>query len=145
MNEDKNYTYKITTAGWLVIGLIVILVFISGYFLVNYSREQSGGLAETKSEWQAIFLSSGETFFGRVKSENNDSVILQDIYYLQDIQSLHQGSDGTVKDFSLVKLGNEIHGPFDEMRINRSHILYVEDLKKDSKVVQAIERYKESK
>lgn len=43
--------------------------------------------------------------------------------------------------FSLVKLGNELHGPEDKMSINLSQVLFVEDLKVDSKVVEAIRAY----
>ncbi len=45
-------------------------------------------------------------------------------------------------ELSLVKLGNELHGPTDAMVVNRSHVLFVEDLKEESNVVQAIANYK---
>jgi hypothetical protein len=64
---------------------------------------------------------------------------LMDIYYLRVTQAL-QPSDPTrpQQQINLVKLGNELHGPEDAMRINRDHILFVEDLKADSQVVTAI-------
>ena len=46
---------------------------------------------------------------------------------------------------SLIKLGNELHGPTDEMRITRSHILFIEDLKNDSAVVLAIKTFRGEK
>jgi len=58
---------------------------------------------------------------------------------------LHQGADQLPKDFPLVKLGNEVHGPYDEMRINRQHIIFVEDLRQDGKIMQAIQKYKANK
>ena len=42
---------------------------------------------------------------------------------------------------NLIKLGNEIHGPLDSMLINRDHVVIIEDLKDDSRVVQAINDY----
>jgi hypothetical protein len=42
---------------------------------------------------------------------------------------------------TLIKMGNEIHGPMDSMLINRSQVVLVEDLKNDSRVVQAINDY----
>jgi len=45
-------------------------------------------------------------------------------------------------ELSLVKLGNELHGPTDAMHINRDQILFIEDLKDDSNVFQAITNYK---
>jgi hypothetical protein len=47
----------------------------------------------------------------------------------------------TDQGLSLVKLGNELHGPKDEMTINKAHIIFVEDLKADGKVVTAIDKY----
>ena len=44
---------------------------------------------------------------------------------------------------SLVKLGNELHGPQDKMEINDAHIIFIESLKQDGRVVEAIARYKE--
>jgi hypothetical protein len=43
---------------------------------------------------------------------------------------------------NIVKLGGELHGPTDEMRINRDTVLFIEDLKSDSKVVSAINQLK---
>jgi len=42
---------------------------------------------------------------------------------------------------TLVKMGSELHGPIDSMTINKDHILFVEELKEDSKVVQAIREF----
>jgi hypothetical protein len=42
----------------------------------------------------------------------------------------------------LVKLGNELHGPVDEMHISKAQILFYEDLKTDGQVVKAIQAYK---
>lgn len=42
----------------------------------------------------------------------------------------------------LVKLGDELHGPKDEMRINRDQVLLWENLKGDSKVTDAIKNHR---
>ena len=46
-------------------------------------------------------------------------------------------------ELSLVKLGNELHSPEDRMMINKDQVVFVEDLKNDSKVTDAITRYKQ--
>jgi len=43
----------------------------------------------------------------------------------------------------LLKLGNEVHGPEDQMEINREHVVFIEKLKTDGKVAKAIAAYKE--
>jgi hypothetical protein len=66
---------------------------------------------------------------------------LRDIYYFQQLRPL-QGEGKENPDLSLMKLGNELHGPTDMMQINRDHVLFVEDMKDDARVVQAIKSYK---
>jgi len=98
-------------------------------------------------EWQAVFLSNGQVYFGKISKNNRSEIKLKEIYYLQVTQPLQQPEDGTTQtnqqgELSLVKLGSELHGPTDEMTINRNHVLFVEDIKDDSNVVQAINNYK---
>lgn len=102
-------------------------------------------------DWQAIFLSNGQVYFGKVKSVGMKSLTLTDIYYLQvvtkPLQSTATGAAATAsnqqtqQELTLIKLGNEIHGPTDSMVINRDQILLTEKLKSDSRVVQAIAKY----
>ena len=138
------YKYKITKSGWVLIVSAVIIIALLIYLAIqNFSN--AGGLSKNKASWQAIFLTNDQTYFGQVVSENSDSVVIKNIYYLQDIINLHQGAEQIPKDFSLIKLGNEVHGPYDEMRINREHILFVEDLTEDAKIVEAINKYENAK
>ncbi|MDZ4244174.1 MAG: hypothetical protein U1C57_03660, partial [Candidatus Doudnabacteria bacterium] len=71
----------------------------------------------------------------------------ENIYYLRSAGNLQtsEAKNSTTTpetdNFSLVKLGNELHGPEDKMSINLSQVLFVEDLKIDSKVVEAIRAY----
>ncbi len=75
---------------------------------------------------------------------------LKDIFYLQVIQPPLQGQQqpgqtapaAQQPQISLVKLGNELHGPVDEMHMSRTQVLFYEDLKEDSQVVKAIKDYK---
>ncbi len=52
--------------------------------------------------------------------------------------------DTSQGDVSLLKLGNELHGPEDWMEINPAHILFIEELKPDGKVAKAIDAYKQN-
>ena len=118
----------------LVILLVVILA-IAGWFgyQTNWWRPLTG--------WQAVFLSNGQVYFGNVVSQTPDTVVLRRIYYLQTSGPLQAGGEQQPQDLALVKLGAELHGPTDEMQINREHVLFIETLKNDSKVVKAIEQF----
>ena len=137
--------------GWAkgLITLIAILVIIAGglYLIKDKSL---GSAAKLTGDWQAVFLSNGQVYFGKVQSVTSDTVYLKNIYYLQVVQQPLQRSQegeevptvsGSEQRLTLIKLGNELHGPVDEMVINRFHVILMEDLKDDSRVVQAINDY----
>ena len=131
-------------AGGNSIIMSVLVVIILAALYLWYSQTTLSGF---KEDWQAIFLTNGQVYFGQVGNQNSSEVIAKDIYYLQVTRPLQQTEGGESAanpqgELSLVKLGNELHGPTDKMYINRGHILFIEDLKEDSNVVTAISNYK---
>lgn len=133
--------------------LAIVIVLIGVWFVIdNYTDITLPGMSEevSPSGWQAVFLSNGQVYFGQIKKSNNNEIILTDIYYLQVInQPLQQTQESveagqepeTQQGLQLAKLGNELHGPKDQMNINRAHVLMTEELKEDSDVVVAIVAY----
>lgn len=137
---------------WLmpVIFIIVIAAVIGG--LIYYTQPFGSSITEdfehgeevtptvATGEYQAVFLNNSQVYFGKVTSSlEAQFIILEDVFYIQPATAAEQ--TGT----SLIKLGNETHGPEDKMSINRDHVLMVENLKGDSQIVQAIADYKTSK
>ncbi|MDB5187324.1 MAG: hypothetical protein JWM07_796, partial [Candidatus Saccharibacteria bacterium] len=84
----------------------------------------------------------------KLQSTKGDYLTLTNIYYLQ-VQQTVQPADANAAvnqgETQLVKLGNELHGPQDSMRISDKQVLFWENLKADSKVSQAISNYKAEK
>ena len=141
---------KRKTILWLVVILVaalLILTIFNGLF--GGGARNFGRLSDWAdfSKYQAVFLSNGQVYFGKVTDANQQTLVLENIYYLRSAGSLQttQAKNSTstpeTDNFSLVKLGGEIHGPEDKMSINLSQVLFVEDLKYDSKVVEAIKAY----
>lgn len=138
-------------SGWgarLLVIVIIVVVILVGLFLV--SKYTSWNILQvdkgpSSAGWQAVFLSNGQVYFGKVASKSGDILTLREVYYLQVSEPIQPTPEGSQpqQNLSLVKLGNELHGPKDEMRINRDHILFTEDLKSDSRVVDAIVKYLE--
>ena len=87
----------------------------------------------------AVFLTNGQVYFGTMAGEDESRVVLRDIYYVQTKNGNASGTDA-----SLVKLGNEFHGPEDRMEISRPQILFIEPLKTDGTVAKAIEHFRAS-
>lgn len=156
MNQAKKMISDNLPAGWsryATIALIAILMIIALWWfnLLPFNFN-----VNTVAKYQAVFLSNGQVYFGQLKSEKGDYALLSNIYYLQQVNVPVQQTapapstkddkgnliqpqvPATQPDTRLVKLGSELHGPEDMMYIAKSQILFYEDLKDDSRVVQAI-------
>jgi len=122
----------------LIITIVLLVIIGIGAFL---AIQQFKGKGKNR---QAVFLTNGQVYFGNVSRMNSRWVRIKDIYYLQVQQPLQPPKDPKDQQqpqISLVKLGNELHGPKDTMDINRDQILFIEDMKDDSKVNGAIAEY----
>lgn len=128
---------------FLVVGAVCSMVGVYGWGGDSIARPSS-------RDWQAVFLTNGQVYFGKVTDVGRKTLTLSDIYYLQvvtkPLQQTQQGeaasaSTQTQQELTLIKLGNEIHGPQDRMTINIDQVLLTEKLKSDSRVVQAIVQY----
>lgn len=122
---------------WSIIAIIIIAIVIILSVLFSGSRIKYSG-------YQAVFLTNGQVYFGQITDTSRQDVKLENIYYLQidkDLQSSENQASQDA-DIALIKLGNELHGPQDLMIINREQVLFVENLKENSKVIKAINDYK---
>ena len=126
---------KILTVVLAVVVLVVVVYYLN-LMPVSVSAWFHG-------DYQAVFLTNGQVYFGKLYKESSRYPVLQNVYYLQVTQAPQPIREGETQpqNINLVKLGGELHGPQDEMRIARSQILFIEDLKSDSRVMQAIEQF----
>ncbi len=121
----------------LIVGLLIVLGV--GYF--GYTRLTPNPMNSiVTNEYQALFLTNGQAYFGKITAINSNYVKMTNIYYLQAGQAAVQpkSTSTTQSSLSLIKLGKEIHGPEDQMFVARSQVLFWENLKSDSQVVTAI-------
>lgn len=142
--------------GMLIVVILALSIALISYLFLatsnlnfkNYKTVKPNGIDIDKDAYSAVFLSNSQVYFGKLKDANAQFMTLTDIYYLQFNPELQQGDSGvaadTVKssDLALIKLGDEIHNPEDQMILNKDHILFIEKLKTDSNVVKAIEEDK---
>ena len=132
----------------IIVAVILIILGVVGWFA--WSKTQTVVTAIDSSKYQAVFFTNGQVYFGKLQSFNNEYMKLTDIYYLQSQQSTEEAKDSknpqqTSNDqgnVQLIKLGDEIHGPEDEMILSKDQVLFYENLKTDGKVAQSIEKYK---
>ena len=106
--------------------------------------------AVKKDQYQAVFLNSqdGQVYFGKLEAFNEQYYRLTDIFYVRVEQKIQpegqQAADAAQQSISLAKLGNELHGPDDEMFISKDKVLFWENLKESGQVVTAIREYKKN-
>ncbi len=124
-----------------VTGLVVALTFL---LVFSNNPQQQQQQAVLTDKYQAVFLNNGQVYFGNVQSISAKTIDLRNIYYLQT-----NGATGTeaqastaASNVSLVKLGCELHAPYDQMLVNSDQVIFWENLKDDSQVVKAIATYK---
>jgi hypothetical protein len=135
-------------SGWLSKVLAVLLILVSlaalGWLATKGANKLMADSAVKAKEYQAVFLTNGQVYFGKVSKVDDSYVKLMDIYYLQ-VQQQVQPKDQNAQQqpqVSLAKLGGELHGPEDVMYISRAQVLFWENLKDDGKVTKAIKDYK---
>jgi hypothetical protein len=129
----------------LLFSLTLLTLAVIGLIMMYKQADESRFVA--KDRMQAVFLNGGQVYFGKIRALNNKYVGVTDIYYLRVNQQVQpkQGQAATQQqDISLVKLGCELHGPQDQMLINRDQVVFWENLKTDGQVAKAVAEYKKA-
>ncbi len=102
-----------------------------------------------RDQYQAVILTNGQVYFGKLTGLSSGYLRLTNVYYLQskttnvivnwtDLQQINKTGQ-SVNDFQLTKMGVlEIQGPTDEMIIDKDKMLFFENLNKDGLVSQSI-------
>lgn len=149
-NDDPKPTRSHFTAPSLASKVLVVLLIIISVLLIGLIASKLFLSKETSSavkanQYQAVFLTNGQVYFGKLSRVESSYVKLTDIYYLQ-VQQQVQPKDAkqTTQEqpkVSLAKLGSELHGPEDSMFIARDQVLFWENIRDNGKVVQAIRQF----
>ena len=146
MNRRGGFRWKLVTL------IIVIVLLVAG---LEVAQAQGwippvNPASPNGRLYQAVFLTNGQVYFGKVRKVTRENLILTDIYYLQVVQPLQQKEPSEAQQnkepaLNLVKMGSEIHGPTDKMIIPKSNVVFWEDIKSDGTVAKAIDEFKNRK
>ncbi len=125
-------------------GLKAAIFWLVGLFavwigLVVFPINPGGQFPSVRTDqWQAVFLTNDQVYFGKLKEYDEAHLILRDVYYLRTASELTASETDTSQNLNLIKLGGEVHGPEDEIFIPKSSVLYFENMKETSRVVESI-------
>ena len=128
----------------IIVAIIFLLLTIFGATCLFFYKNKSVDLVGVnKNQYQALFLTNGQVYFGKLEKADSNTIKISDIYYLQVQQAVQPKDDEKQQnETQLVKLGEELHGPEDQMFIDRDQVIFWENLKDNGKVVEAIKSYK---
>ena len=88
------------------------------------------------ARYQAVFLSNGQTYFGRYIDRIGPYVKIEDAFYIQQTPTATEDQPQLPPESRLIRRGSELHQPLPSVLIPRSAILFIEDLRSDSAVGQ---------
>jgi hypothetical protein len=122
--------------GVLLLAIITILLVLQTLRGANDKIDP----ATLRTPYQAVLLSNGLVYFGKVDNANSHFLTLTDVYY---IQTRATGGQDKTPPSVLVKRGKEWHAP-DRMTINLQDIVFIEPVAPDSTVGKLIEESKKT-
>lgn len=129
---------RIFTVAAVVVVAILIAAVIALLISSNNNVKAESKYVDT-NKLQAVFLNTGQVYFGHIKSLNDKYFVVTDIYYLQASNSSGSSSSSSSgNNITLVKLGCELHEPYDQMVINSSQVTFWENLQDGGQVAKAV-------
>lgn len=135
--------------GSFFFGLILVAgITYGGYWWYqNSTNPKATTFSFYDDKYHGVFLENGDVYFGKLSNKEGTFVVLKDAYYLrvtEQLQNTKEGKQVKVPDLKLVKIGLEFHKPTDAIELERSHILFIQELQPDSEVIKVINDYKNS-
>lgn len=131
---------------WIIVA--VVLLILAGALMGWRLYASSTSSLIKKDRYQAVFLTNGQVYFGKLSKVNDQNYRLTDIYYLESNNTQAGAAANTQNTGTtpkLLKFGKEIHGPENEMIISEKQVLFFENITPEGNVGKAIESDKQNK
>jgi hypothetical protein len=131
----KHAVRRIGLAG-AAIAAIVVVVFLTLLIAHQFAGNDTLGSAINPKEYQSVVLTNGQIYFGKLSAPGDDFYYLRHVYYL----TAQATRAGQPKQRALAPITKDVHAPEDMMVINRSQIVYMENLKPTGEVSRRIQQ-----
>jgi hypothetical protein len=138
-NSGKLNNNKWARIGAGIFGLLLLALAVWAIIGIAFSANDNEADYVNNDQLQAVFLQTGQVYFGKISTINDKYIDLGGIYYLQTSSgtaATAQSTDNT--NVSLVKLGCELHAPKDQMIITRDQVTFWENLSDSGQVAKAV-------
>ena len=124
----------------VLLGVALLLVAVALY--AGLANPGSESKEINSKEYQAVFLSNGQVYFGKITDLNNKYLVLKNVFYIENNSGSSNATQTQNSNYTLRKLGTtELHAPQDKMVVNRDTVTFWENLKDSSQVVTKISEY----
>ena len=117
--------------------LVLMVVAIAGLIYVGrglIGRPPSAADQLDRNAYQVVFMSTGQAFYGRLTIADAETYLMSDVFYLVTNETGQPGR--------LVKRGAEVFGPREPMVIFARQVLFFENLRDDSELMNGIRALK---
>lgn len=139
----RKVAFQVTISGAMVrrilLGLLIgLLLGVLAWLALLWIRPEDpfAGAVDT-DRWQAVFLSNGQVYFGHLTVASDDFYELREAFYIRESPPTEEGQPPTRE---VRALTTEFHQPENWMLIRKEEVLFIENLRPDSDVAEAIER-----
>jgi len=138
--RQKKERGTMRNSGRLIISIIsvVVILIIVGLAVWLVPKLFNSAPAIDSSKYQAVQLTNGQAYFGKLSAINGDYFKLSDVYYIQQKASTDESDSSSSQ--QLVRLSDGTYGIEDNMVIPKNQILFYENLKDDGQVVQLMKK-----
>lgn len=139
--RDRNKWGRI---GIFVFGAALACLVVALVVFIGFGGPKNEDSYVDSSKLQAVFLNTGQVYFGNIKSLNSHYFVLTNIYYLQTANNNSGSSNSNnANNITLVKLGCELHEPYDQMVINSDQVTFWENLQDNGQVAKAVATFEQ--
>lgn len=120
--------------------LLAIAILVAALAVLLASGPKPENKFVDNNKLQAVFLNTGQVYFGNIKSLNSKYFVVTNIYYLQTNNASGASASASTANtnVTLVKLGCELHEPYDQMVINSDQVTFWENLQDNGQVAKAV-------
>lgn len=133
---------QVTKKKKIIVGIAGVLLLIGAAAYAWYHFANSSAAYINSSQYQAIFTTNNQAYFGKMQRLSDGGYRMTSVYYLQQAGNTSQRANTDNQTPQLVKMGSELHGPEDAIVFDKNQVLFWENLKSDSKVTKAIDDYR---
>jgi len=143
MNVKKNISsYGRAIFVFAVLIFVLVLIFTGISLWQDGTVRNATQLIKYNDSYQVVFLTSGQAYFGNITEITNEYIIMENPFSIKVQQAqTDESSQVSQSEIKLLSIEDEFYQPEGYMLIEKSAILFMEELTDSSQIVEIIKNY----